>query len=298
MTKKYEEITNRIIEAIESGNVLPWEKSWVDAQGQSGIPLRSNGEEYQGINVLLLTIERMFHGYKSNAWMTFNQANKLCGRVIKGSNSTSICKFTHFKIEEEDGNGKKVEKFIPLLKTFNVFNCDQIEGLPAWYTEVDEVEEVTTVDDRIESVQEFVGKTQAIVKTGGNQPCYVPAIDHILMPEHSQFKTKEDYAGVMLHELVHWTKPKHRLDREFEGSKRFGGKGYAVEELVAELGSAFLMAKLGVAKQPRPDHSSYIQAWLKALKNDKRFIFTASSKASEAVKFLDGLQSVELKKVA
>ena len=296
MTKKYEEITNRIIKAIESGNVLPWEQSWVNAEGQDGIPLRVNGEEYQGINVLLLTIERMVHGYKSNTWMTFNQANKLGAKIIKGSKSTSICKFTQFKIEEDD-NGKKVEKFIPVLKTFNVFNCDQIEGLPAKF-DVPEVEEVTTVDDRIESVQEYVGKTQAIVKTGGNQPCYVPSVDHILMPEYSQFKSKEDYAGVLLHELVHWTKPKHRCDREFEGSKRFGGKGYAVEELVAELGSAFLMAKLGVAKQPRPDHSSYIQSWLKALKNDKKFIFTASSKASDAVKYLDKLQLVELKKVA
>ena len=295
MTKKYEEITNRIIKAIESGNVLPWEQSWVNAEGQDGIPLRVTGEEYQGINVLLLTIERMVHGYKSNTWMTFNQANKLGAKIIKGSKSTSICKFTQFKIEEDD-NGKKVEKFIPVLKTFNVFNCDQIEGLPAKF-DVKEVEEVTTVDDRIVSVQEYVDKTQANVNCG-NQPCYVPSADYILMPEYSKFKSKEDYAGVLLHELVHWTKPKHRCNREFEGSKRFGGKGYAVEELVAELGSAFLMAKLGVAKQPRPDHSSYIQSWLKALKNDKKFIFTASSKASDAVKYLDKLQLVELKKVA
>jgi len=297
MTKTYEKITNKIVKAIESGNVLPWNKPWVDAKGENGIPLRVTGDEYQGINVLLLTIERMFHGYKSNTWMTFNQAKKLGARIIKGSKSSEVCKFVQVKIKEEvDGENK--EKFIPIVKTFNVFNVDQIEGLPAKFDvpEVEEVEEL--IEDRIESVDTFVLNTNAVVKTGGSVACYVPAYDQIHMPEFKQFKSKKDHAGVMLHELIHWTKPKHRLDREFEGSKRFGGKGYAVEELVAELGSAFLMAKLGVAKQPRPDHASYIQNWLTALKNDKKFIFTASAKANEAVKFLDGLQSVELKKVA
>ena len=288
-----QKVTNKIIKLLESGNVAPWNTPWHGVKGENGFPLRANGEEYQGINVLLLWMERAEKGYISNQWMTFKQAKTLGGNVKKGEKSTTVVFFKPLVIKEKLENGDDVLKNIPILKTFNVFNLDQIENLPEKFnTVVEEDPDFEPLTGRIASADKYVENTGAIINHGGNQAFFAPAFDAIHLPEFKNFKTVEDYYSTLFHELIHWTNTKERLDRNFEGSKRFGQKGYATEELCAEIGACFLNAKLGIEKTVREDHASYIQSWLKALKNDKKFIFTASAKASQAVAFLDELQEI------
>jgi antirestriction protein ArdC len=140
------------------------------------------------------------------------------------------------------------------------------------------------------AVDAFIAATGAVIRHGGGRACYIPATDEIRMPERAAFtgsatsSAEESYYATLLHELTHWTGPVHRCGRDLSG--RFGSDAYAMEELIAELGSAFLCGELGIAAVPRSDHAQYLAHWLAVLKADKRAIFTAASKASEAIGFL------------
>jgi antirestriction protein ArdC len=145
------------------------------------------------------------------------------------------------------------------------------------------------LSERIESADRFMTATGASISHGGNSAFYAPGPDRIQMPPFEAFRDKESYYATALHELTHWTKAKHRLDRSFE-AKRFGDQGYAREELVAELGAAFLCADLGITPEIRDDHAAYLGHWLSVLKEDKRAIFSAAAHAQRAADFLQGLQ--------
>jgi len=298
-TKKDIELnfTNKIVEMLETAekkNIAPlWHKSTAN-----GMPLRANGQQYKGVNVLMLWLDMMVNGWSSNTYMTFKQANTLGAKVKKGSESTSVVFYKSLPITEKDANGVETTKTIPMLKSYNVFNLDQIEGLPEKFSVECKLEDYEPLVGRNELADKYIENTGAKITYGGNRACYIPSIDAIRVPQFEDFKTVEGFYSVALHELVHWTMTKERCDRNMEGSKRFGGKGYATEELVAELGACFGLARLGIATEPRQDHANYIANWLTALKNDKKFIFTASAKASQAIDYLDTLQENELKMVA
>jgi antirestriction protein ArdC len=142
---------------------------------------------------------------------------------------------------------------------------------------------------RIERVESFFAATGAVVRHGGNRAYYSISTDHVQMPPIEAFRDAESYYATRAHETTHWTRHKSRLDRDF-GRKRFGDEGYAIEELVAELGSAFLSADLDLTPEVRDDHAAYIASWIKVLKDDKRAIFSAASHAQRAADFLHGLQ--------
>lgn len=286
----YQQVTDKIIAALEAG-VRPWTQSWSNDPSAvaGGLPLRVTGQAYSGINVVLLWIAGEAAGYKSNIWMTFNQAKKLGGTVRGGEKGTTVIYANRFVKEVEDPKTKEMKKaVIPFLKSYAVFNVDQIDGLPEAFLPAPADKPAVTLVERIEHAEAFFAALGATIRHGGNRAFYSPAGDFIQLPKAEQFQDIQDYYATEGHEVIHWTGHKSRLGREFGG--RFGNEAYAAEELVAELGAAFLCARLGLQAEPREDHAAYVANWLKVLKGDKRFIVTAASAATKAVEFCYGLQ--------
>jgi antirestriction protein ArdC len=219
---------------------------------------------------------------------TFRQAKELGGHVRKGEKGELVVYAnTLTRTETDEKTGEEVEHAIPFMKGYTVFNAEQIEGLPADYYQL--AEPVLDPVQRIEHAENFFAATRADIRHGGNQAYYAIGSDRIQMPPFEAFRDAESYYATLAHESTHWTRHPSRLDRDF-GRKRFGDEGYAREELVAELGSAFLAADLELTPEAREDHNAYIASWLKVLADDKRAIFTAAAHAQRAVDFLHGLQ--------
>ena len=286
----YERVTNQIVAELEKG-VRPWMKPWnaEHAAGRITRPLRANGIPYRGINVLMLWAEAVTKGYTAPIWMTFKQALELKAHVRKGEKGSLVVYASSITRTETDADtGEESERHIPFLKGYTVFNVEQIEGLPAQY----HAPAVKPLDgiERIARAEAFFAATGADVRHGGNRACYNISQDFIQMPPFEAFRDAQSYYATLGHECCHFTRHETRLNREF-GRKRWGDEGYAMEELVAELGAAFLCADLGLTPQIRDDHAAYIASWLKVLKDDKRAIFSAASHAQRAVDFLHGLQA-------
>lgn len=284
----YTRVTERIISDLERG-VRTWMRPWgaEHAAGSICRPLRHNGMPYQGMNVLLLWGEAVEKGYAAPIWMTFKQAQELGAHVRKGEKAALVVYANKLTRTETDDKGEEAEKEIPFLKGYSVFNVEQIEGLPAHYYA--KPEKPLPLSERLDHAERFIADTGATVRHGGNSAFYTPAQDLVQMPPFEVFKDRESYYATVLHELSHWTSHKTRLDRSFN-AKKFGDNGYAREELVAELGAAFLCADLGITPEVRDDHAAYLAHWLEALKGDKRAIFSAAAHAQRAADFLHALQ--------
>lgn len=287
-TDVYQTVTDQIIAAIEAG-AGKWQMPW--HQVGNGLERPANavtGKAYRGINVLALWASAMSRGYSDGTWATFKQWKARGADVRKGERGTVVAFYKQFD-KEVDRNGEKVTEKLFMARASYVFNAAQVDGWepPARPAATSEVE-------RMERAEQFIKATRAEIRHGGDSACYVPMLDVINMPRPDQFvgsdtsTATESYYGTLLHELVHWTGPANRCDREF--GKRFGDTAYAMEELVAELGAAFLCADLGISLTPRPDHAAYIDGWIKAMKADKRAVFTAASAATKATEWLDKLQ--------
>lgn len=284
----YERITSRIVADLEQG-VRPWLKPWnaEHAAGRITRPLRANGQPYQGINVLMLWGEAVAKGYAAPIWMTFRQAQELGANVRKGEQGSLVVYADRIRrTEVDDKTGEEAEREIPFLKGYTVFNVEQVEGLPPHFYAV--AEPRLDIVQRIERAESFFTATKADIRHGGNMAYYSVTQDYVQMPPFQSFRDAESYYATLAHECTHWTRHPSRLERDF-GRKRFGDEGYAMEELVAELGSAFLSADLDLTPEPRTDHAAYIASWLKVLKNDKRAIFTAASHAQRAADYLRSL---------
>jgi antirestriction protein ArdC len=288
----YTRITNQIIEDLEQG-VRPWFKPWSTAlaTGHVARPLRHNGQPYSGINVVLLWSEAFARGFTSPTWMTFRQALVLGGHVRKGETGSMVVYANRVTKTETDGNGDETEREFAFLKAYAVFNAAQIDGLPDRYCAKTPAEQQSdTYTGRIDRADGFVAATGANIRSGGNRACYNLVADRIEMPSYTCFRdtatstAAEAYYATLFHETVHWTAPVHRCNREL--GKRFGDRAYAREELIAELGAAFLCADLGITPEPRADHAAYIASWLTVLRNDKRAIVSAASFAQQAVDWL------------
>jgi antirestriction protein ArdC len=250
----YTRVTTKVIADLENG-VRTWLKPWsadVDAT-RVVLPLRHNGVPYRGINVLLLWSEAMEKGYSSPKWMTFKQAIELGGHVRKGEHGSLIVYADKITQTEENDKGEEVERDIPFMKGYTVFNVAQIERLPEEYYGTPEKKGDTM--KLIGKAEAFFAATGAVVRHGGSKAYYAPGPDVIQMPEPEAFRDGESYAATKAHELTHRTSHASRLAREF-GAKRFGDEGYAMEELVAELGAAFLCVALGITPEAREDHAA------------------------------------------
>lgn len=284
----YERITTQIITALEKG-VRPWLQPWTAGHlaGPVNRPLRGNGQPYSGINIIMLWATAMEKGCVAPIWMTYRQAKELGAHVRKGEKGALVVYAGAIWREETNDKGEAEEREIPFLKGYSVFNVEQIEGLPAHYTATEPRQE--NPDARIEAAEAFFAATGADIQHGGACASYNIGTDVVRMPDFDAFRDAGAYYGTLAHECTHWTRHPSRLDRDF-GRKRFGDQGYAMEELVAELGAAFLCADLGLEPQIRDDHAPYIAGWLEVLKNDTRAIFTAASHAQRAADYLHALQ--------
>jgi len=267
----YQTVTNSIIEAIKEG-VKPWECPWQRSPLGVMPANYKTKTAYSGINVLVLWAAASKVGYKRNAWLTFKQAKELGGNVRKGEKSVS-CVF--FKNVVSDKNDDESPTTYPMIKPFWLFNVDQIDGID--FSDLRPASEGSTFDP-IEKAEAVLKQSGAVIKEQGDRALYVPSQDMIVMPEKERFSTAEDYYTTIFHELTHWTGHPTRLNRNY--GKRFADDAYAFEELIAELGSAFINTELNINGEL--DHASYLDHWLKILKQDKRAIFTAASQASKA----------------
>ncbi len=286
----FDRVTQKIIADLENG-VLPWQKPWNGGDGFDHItrPLRHTGDPYNGVNILLLWDAAATKGFCNPTWMTFKQAEEYGGKVKKGEKAAFVVyanKLT--KVETDEQTGADVERQIPFLRGYHVFNVEQIEGLSEKFALPDKPPTQTSVG-RLERVEYFIRNTGAEIRHGGDSAHYSEMLDQIHLPTIDAFKDRESYYATLAHEATHWTKHEKRLNRDF-GRVKWGDEGYAKEELVAEIGSAFLCADLGITPETREDHAAYIGNWLRILKGDRKFIFSAAAHATRAVEYLKGLQ--------
>jgi antirestriction protein ArdC len=293
----YTRVTDRIVADLEKG-VRSWMKPWSaeHAAGKITRPLRHNGTPYSGINILMLWSAAMAGGFAAPIWMTFRQALELGANVRKGEKGSLVVYANSITRKETDEvSGNEIDREIHFMKGYTVFNVEQVEGLPAHYYAKPEPRFNSI--QRIEHAENFFANLRADIRHGGTQAYYAQEPDYIRMPPFEAFCDAQGYYATLAHESTHWTKHPSRLDREF-GRKKWGDKGYAEEELVAELGAAFLCADLELALAPREDHAAYIAHWLTVLKEDKRAIFRAAAHAQRAADFLQLLQPSTLGKPA
>jgi antirestriction protein ArdC len=284
----YTRVTAKIVAALEQG-VRPWIKPWSvqHTAGRITRPLRHSGEPYRGINVLMLWCDSVEKGFASPFWLTYKQAAEMKAQVRKGQHGSTVVYADRLTQIGTDDKGQEVEEQIPFLKAYTVFNAEQVEGLPVHFYA--QPSEPLPLSERIARADAFVAATRAEVHHGGNMAYYAQGPDRVQLPPFEAFRDAQSYYATLLHELTHWTKHDGRLSRDF-GRKAFGDAGYAREELVAELGAAFLCADLGIEAQPREDHAAYLDHWLQVLKDDKRAIFQAAAYAQKATDFLQALQ--------
>jgi antirestriction protein ArdC len=274
----YEAVTNAVIEELEKGTV-PWVKPWTAVLPHNAV----SQQEYHGVNVLLLWQSAFLEQYENPAWLTFRQAKELGGYVKRDEKATRIVYAARFKKQEENETGEIEEKDIPFLKFYFVFNLEQTVGLPP---RLYERYTPRPLSERLRWVQSFLSGLGAKVLHGSAKACYVPALDVIHLPNPQDFEDEAYYCATSLHEHTHWTGAAHRLNRDLSGV--FGSKIYAFEEMIAELGAAFLCAFLGIPGRLR--HADYLASWLAVLREDKKVIFRVASQATKAAEYLRSLQ--------
>jgi len=293
-------VAEQLTELMETEG-MNWTKSWV---GQ-GAPINaSTGATYQGINFMWLSM--MAKQYEHNEWMTFKQAEAK-GFKIKPNKDMPNGKSTaqtivFFKMMKK---GKKYFNdydkaqmaqgnvpMFPMLKYSKVFNVSQVDGYEPKTTPKSHVSEICKKDTKM--IDTYFANTGSVIGLG--EPCYIPSIDEIRMPEKEKFDNDVAYYGTLAHEHIHWTGSKNRLKRIKTTS--FGTPDYAREELVAEVGASFICAQLGIESTPRADHARYLNGWLKAIKDDSKAMYRAFNQASKAVAYLNDLQEKQDQKVA
>lgn len=280
----YETITSQIVTAIEEGAGLykmPWHRARADITNPVNV---TSGRSYRGLNIVTLWMIAEARQYGSGSWATYQQWQEKGAQVRKGEKSASVFFWKNLNEwqDSEQAAGSSEEdcnrtRFV--ARAYNVFNAEQVDGYEA--PAMPELSE----KERIARAEAFFAAIPAKI-TDGTRACYIPSEDRVEMVPFDRFKEAKGYYSVLAHELTHWSGAKQRLDRDLSG--RFGSESYGIEELVAELGAAFIAGQLGLPSEPRTDHAPYIASWLKVLKSDSRAIFTAASKAQAAADYLAG----------
>jgi antirestriction protein ArdC len=284
----HQQVTDTIIRQLESGTV-PWHQPWNGGPERLlSIPKNFNtGKKYRGINILLLWVSALDQKFDSGDWASLKQWNERKESIRKGEKGSMIVYYDTFEKEVEG----EVQK-IPFLKTSYVFNrCQLASYQPQKAVDASPVQSLV---EKIDQLDQFVQNTNAIIEHAGSQAYYRPSQDKIVLPAPAAFidtdnyTATEGYYSTLLHELTHWTSHPSRLNRKV--GKKFGDNGYAVEELVAELGAAFLCSEFAIQTADKGNHASYIAHWLNVLKENKHCLITAASEASKACGYLQGLQ--------
>lgn len=291
----YQTITDKIIAQLESG-VFPWAQPWDVRCVFDGLPMNGQTKKtYSGVNILLLWTDQLDRGFTHSRYMTFKQAQKLGGCVRKGEKSTKVVFVDSFTPASEKEKAEASPDYKArsrfFLKQYAVFNVEQIDGLDA-----DVMGKAQALPERQPhaEAEALITATGADFRIAGGEAFYSPSHDFIQVPDQRQFKQQIDYYRTALHELTHWTGHERRLDRKIRN--QFGSKDYAREELVAEMGAAFLCAAKGIT--PTVRHADYLGSWLKVLKEDNRAIFRAASQASKAADYILALEADKMQQAA
>lgn len=290
----YRRITEQIAAAIAAG-APRFEMPWHSTGPLLDVPTNAiSGHAYRGINVLTLWVATLTKGFAGGYWATYRQWSQAGAQVRKGERGTMIVFYKKLEADSTKSDSDQAEEREPkqrlIARASWVFNASQVDN---WIDPDDAPEE--SMVNSLEAVDAFIAAINPDIQEGGEMACYHAHADYISMPLRAAFvgtstcSPTEAYYSTLLHELTHWTGHYSRLNRDFSG--RYGDEAYAMEELVAELGAAFLCAALGVTNVPRLDHAAYVQSWLRVLGNDSRAIFTAASRAQAAVEYLDSLST-------
>lgn len=278
-------ITDQVIAAIEAGVSGDFQLPWQRGGAYSFTPKNANtGNAYNGVNVVQLWAVAEAKNYPHALWGSYKQWADLGAHVRKGEKAALVCFFKEYDVEpnpgvEGDDGKRRVARASP------VFNVAQVDGY-----EMPEAPAPRPLIERLEHVEAFLAATGAVVKVGGDRAFYSRLTDHIQLPPETLFtgddplNRRENFYSVWLHEQTHWTGAGHRLNRQF--GERFGDDAYAFEELCAQLGACMLCADLGISVAPRPEDNQYVDHWLRVMKGDKKAIFAAAARASEAAKYL------------
>ena len=287
----YDRVTNSIIASLEGG-VGSWKRPWtVKAGATSPLPYNiTSGANYRGINTVMLWCAREQHDWPTMGFATYEQWKSKGAQVRKGETATHIVFFKPTEQTTRNDAGDEESRKGLIARGYCVFNQAQVEGY-----EPKPVEPMAPVE-RNAVADDFFKSTGADIRHGGTRAFYVPSMDYISMPDIDAFGEPVRYYSTLAHETVHWTGAERRCDRSLKG--RFGDESYAMEEMVAEIGAAFVCGILNLDSDVREDHAQYVASWIKVLKNDNRAVFTASSQAQKAVDYLTSLQVVEDERLA
>jgi antirestriction protein ArdC len=276
----YAEVSARIVAELEAG-AAPWVKPWSAIPGANTPCNVVSNRPYSGCNVVLLWMAQAA-GYRTPRFLTFKQALELGGNVRRGERGTKVFFVKQLLVRDQDADD--TTRLIPMMREYTVFNVDQCENLPDSINTGKPIR-VRHPDTRDELADDFLRSTGADIREGHGEAFYIPSRDFISMPDFAAFKGADHFYNVAFHELTHWTGHTSRLDRDLK--HRFGSRNYAAEELIAELGAAFLSAEFGFDGDVRA--AGYIANWIELLKADKRAFFTACSQATKAADYLRGL---------
>ncbi|WP_164102246.1 ArdC family protein [Candidatus Laterigemmans baculatus] len=283
-----EEITQQIVDALEDGT-LPWRRNWI-CDANSGIPASlSTSVPYRGINQILLLLAGMKRDFQSRWWGTYNQIQTLGGQVRKGEKGTNVVLYKAVRKKKSERTGEEKDDVFFMMRTFRVFNAEQADGLERFQIGHSKAE--WSDIERFEHADRVIEATGAEIRHRGNQPCYDTREDVIRLPFPHQFASSEAYYATAFHELIHWTEHPTRLDWDRKN------EGYAMGELIAELGACFVLGQLGIANPGLGNHAAYLQSWLSEMKKNPRFIFQASSQASRAAEYILNFCPMEQERV-
>lgn len=281
----YRDVTNRMIEALELGRI-PWQKPWSGGMRPMNY---ISGKAYSGINTWILASMP----FESPYWLTYKQAKKLGGNVMKGQKGTKITYWNIFKKEVEDkatGETKKQSFFF--LKEFTVFNAEQVEGIE--FEEPKKPEGAQTFESAEQLIKLFEDAPNVRFDGTGSRACYSPTFDFITMPNKDLFKSTEGYYSTLFHELAHSTGHESRLAREgVTNFDRFGSHQYSKEELVAEMSACFMMSICGLSVEPNDNSKAYINGWIEKLKNDPKVLFQAAKEAEKASNYMMNVDNAQ-----
>lgn len=282
----YEEITNRILAEMEKG-IIPWHKPWVCSMGAVS---HSNGRPYSLLNQILLGIDIL--GIKEDKpqyqeYLTFKQIQAEGGSVKKGEKSKWVVFWKMYEVEKEKEDGTKEKEIIPLLRYYHVFEVGQCEGIKRKY-EPKEHPELNPIEEAEKVVSTYFDRESCTLRVcESDKAYYSPSQDLVNVPRMTQYKVAGEYYSTLFHEMTHSTGHQSRLSRLQEGSLNFGSEVYSKEELVAEMGAAFLVGKVGIdCKSAFRNSVAYLQSWSQKLREDKYLFVSAAGKAEAAVKYI------------
>jgi len=281
----YQEVSDRILELLEAGTV-PW-RNPIKRGGGDGWPKNlDSGKVYRGVNVFLLAATSWAKGYGSDYWLTFKQAQKASGTIRKGEKSSLVVFWKQYQTKDRE-SGEEIT--VPVLKHYNVFNAEQCDGIePPDAAPLDpEAPPFEPLEQAAAIVAGYKDKPQ--ITPGGSRAVYRPTSDEVCIPEPERFTDRENYYATLFHELVHSTGHSKRLDRGLDTNLApFGSPDYSKEELVAEMGAAFLAAVAGISPPTIEQSAAYIDGWRGKLRDDKRLVVTAAGAAQKAADWILG----------